>query len=301
MKQVPPRAGRTPSDTLYGVIRVGPAGWAYRDWERIVYPPKKPKGFDPIAYLAQYFDTIEINSTFYRPPQPHSAKSWAERVSGNPRFRFTAKLWRGFTHERNATAQDESEFKNGLQPLVEAGRFGALLLQFPWSFRFDEDNRAYLLDLRRRFQKCPLVLEVRHASWAQESVLDLLAELEVGLCNIDQPLFHRSIKPGADVTSPIGYVRLHGRNYRKWFSQNAQSHERYDYLYSVKELEPWVDRIKTVAHKAKDTYAVTNNHHLGKAVVNGLEISSILRGEPVAAPASLLEHYPELKEFTQES
>jgi len=184
------------------MIRIGPAGWAYKDWERIVYPPKKPRGFDPVGYLAQYFDTIEINSTFYRPPQPHSAKNWASRVSGNPHFRFTAKLWRGFTHERNATAQDESEFKSGITPLMEAGRFGGLLLQFPWSFRFDEENRAYLLELHRTFQEFPLVLEVRHASWAQESVLDMLAALDVGLCNIDQPLFHRSIKPGAHVTSP---------------------------------------------------------------------------------------------------
>src|SRR5205823_3104494 len=173
----------------------------------------------------------------------------------------------------------------------------ALLLQFPWSFRFDKDNRLYLFDLHKRFQEYPLVLEVRHASWAQAEVLDLLVELDIRLANIDQPFFHRSIKPGAEVTARTGYVRLHGRNYKNWFSSKADVKERYDYLYSVNELEPWVERIKTVAGKAKDTYAVTNNHHLGKAVVNALEISSILRGQPVSAPESLLQRYPEVRDF----
>ena len=282
------------------MIRVGPAGFAYKDWEGIVYPADKPKGFDPVRYLAQYFDTIEINSSFYGPPHPHAASGWAWRVADNPRFKFTAKLYKAFTHERNATPQDERDFKNGIDPLVTADRFGALLLQFPWSFRFDNENRLYLLDLQRRFGEYPLVLEVRHASWAQPEVLEMLAEFGVGLANIDQPLFHRSIKPGAHVTAPTGYVRLHGRNYQHWFSPTANVRERYDYLYSVKELEPWVDRIKTVATQANDTYAVTNNHNLGKAVVNALEIRSILKGESVNAPESLLERYPELREFTEE-
>lgn len=283
-----------------GVIRVGPAGWAYKDWHGIVYPAKKPKGFDPIEYLARYFDTIEINSTFYGPARPGSAKTWAERVSGNAQFRFTAKMLRNFTHERNGTPQDERDFKNGLTPLVEAGRLGAVLLQFPWSFRNTPENRVYLTELHRRFQEFPLVLEVRHVSWAEEQVLSMLENLGIGLCNIDQPLFHRSIKPGAETTSGIGYVRLHGRNYRNWFAKTALSHERYDYLYSVDELEPWVDRIKAIARRTTDTYAVSNNHHLGKAAVNGLEIAALLSGKAVNAPAPLLVRYPELKEFANE-
>ena len=279
------------------MIRIGPAGWAYKDWEGIVYPAGKPKGFDPIAYLARYFDTIEINSSFYGAPRASAAKSWAERVASNPRFRFTAKLTQIFTHKRNATSQDERDFKEGLAPLVEAGRFGALLLQFPWSFRFDSENRQYLVRLQRQFAEYPLVLEVRHSSWARPEVLDLLAELGIGLANIDQPLFHRSIKPGAEVTAAVGYVRLHGRNYRNWFSAKADVRERYDYLYPVEELEPWVARIEAVAQKAPETYAVTNNHYVGKAVVNALEISSILKGQPVDAPAALIDKYPELREF----
>ena len=279
------------------MIRIGPAGWAYKDWEGIVYPSGKPKDFDPVAFLAQYFDTIEINSSFYGAPRPSAARKWAERVEANSRFRFTAKLAQAFTHKRNATAQDERDFKDGIAPLAEAGRFGALLLQFPWSFRFDAENRLYLLDLQSRFREYPLVLEVRHASWALPEVLDLLAELDIGLANIDQPLFKRSIRPGAEVTAPIGYVRLHGRNYKSWFSAKADVRERYDYLYTLDELEPWVERIKTVGQKARDTYAVTNNHNIGKAVVNALEVASLVRGKEVNVPPWLIDHYPELREF----
>lgn len=179
------------------MIRIGTAGWQYRDWAGIVYPKPRPRGFDDLSFIAGFFDTVEINSSFYGPPRRRAAETWAERVSGNPRFRFTAKLWKGFTHERNATADEERLFKDGLEPLVESGRFGALLAQFPWSYRNETENRMYLRRLRNRFVQYPLVLEVRHGSWIEPDVLDELAESGIGLCNIDQPLFRRSVKPTA--------------------------------------------------------------------------------------------------------
>jgi uncharacterized protein YecE (DUF72 family) len=262
-----------------------------------VYPAQKPRGFHEASYLAKYFDTIEINVSFYRPIPAKTADAWLEKVQQNENFRFTAKLWRGFTHDRNATAADEKEFKEGVTPLLEAGRLGALLLQFPWSFRNTQENREYITRLRGQFSEYPLVLEVRHASWSEPGTLDMLEQLDLGLCNIDQPLFKTSIKPSAVATSSIGYVRLHGRNYQSWFTENRHVGERYDYLYSIAELDPWLDRVKAVEHAAKDTYVVTNNHFLGKAVVNALEISSILRGQPVPVPPQILAHYPELQEF----
>jgi uncharacterized protein YecE (DUF72 family) len=262
-----------------------------------VYPAQKPRGFHEASYLAKYFDTIEINVSFYRPILAKTATAWLKYVEQNGNFRFTAKLWRGFTHNRNATAADEHEFKEGLTPLLEAGRFGALLLQFPWSFRNTQENREYIARLRGQFAEYPLVLEVRHASWSEPGTLDMLEQLDIGLCNIDQPLFKTSIKPSAVATSSIGYVRLHGRNYQSWFTENRHTGERYDYLYSVAELDPWLDRVKAVEHATKNIYVVTNNHFLGKAVVNALEISSILRGQPVPVPPSILAHYPELQEF----
>jgi uncharacterized protein YecE (DUF72 family) len=279
------------------LTRIGPAGWAYKDWWGVVYPAKKPRGFSELAYLAQYFDTIEINVTFYRPIPAKTAASWLDKITAYPRFRFTAKLWRGFTHERNATAADEQEFKDGFAPMLEQGKLGALLMQFPWSFRNTAENRDYLARLNARFCEFPRVLEVRHGSWSEPGVLDLLEQLDLGLCNIDQPLFRRSVAPSAITTSPIGYVRLHGRNYDSWWRENKYYGERYDYLYSVEQLAPWIDRIKTVAQAARDTYVVTNNHYIGKGVVNAFEISSILKEEAVPMPPELIARYPELQPF----
>jgi len=97
----------------------------------------------------------------------------------------------------------------------------------------------------------------------------------------------------------VGYVRLHGRNYKNWFAENQTVNDRYDYLYSVEELEPWVDRINTVARHAEDTYVVTNNHNLGKAVVNAFELTAFVLGRPVHAPEHLASHYPVLKQLEQ--
>jgi uncharacterized protein YecE (DUF72 family) len=132
----------------------------------------------------------------------------------------------------------------------------------------------------------------------EDEVLELLAELDVAICNIDQPLFKKSVRPSALVTAAVGYVRLHGRNYKSWFSKTADVRERYDHLYSVDELEPWVTRSRQIAEQAEDTYVITNNHYLGKAVVNAVEISTILHGKPHPAPEQLIERYPELREFT---
>jgi len=281
------------------LTRIGPAGWSYKDWWGVVYPAQKPRGFSELTYLAQYFDTVEINVTFYRPIPARTAASWLDKTKAHPHFRFTAKLWRGFTHERDATPADEQEFKDGFAPMLEQGKLGALLMQFPWSFRNTPENRDYLARLNARFSEFPRVLEVRHGSWSEPGVLDLLEQLDLGLCNIDQPLFRRSVAPSAVTTSPIGYVRLHGRNYDSWWRENKYYGERYDYLYSVEQLEPWLDRIKTVERAARDTYVVTNNHYIGKAVVNAFEIASILKDELLPMPPELVAHYPELRPFVK--
>ena len=122
----------------------------------------------------------------------------------------------------------------------------------------------------------------------------MLAELDIGFCNIDQPRIGRSLGPSAQTTSPVGYVRLHGRNYQNWFAENRTVNERYDYLYSPEELEPWVDRIKRVAQDAEDTYVVTNNHNLGKAVVDAFELTAFLSGRQVQRPEHLVSRYPVL-------
>jgi len=277
-----------------GEILVGPAGWSYADWEGIVYPRNKPRGFHEAAYLAQYFDTIEINTTFYNPPRAEVVQSWVERVQHNPSFKFTAKLWKRFTHERSANLQDEKAFKKGLEPLAASGRLGALLLQFPWSFKNTRENHEYMSGLFMQFMEYPLVVEVRHSSWNQAQILEGLRRLGVGFCNIDQPVIGNSLAPSDHVTMPVGYVRLHGRNYEHWFTSNDHPEERYNYLYSLEELKPWAERIANIAQSAEATFVITNNHFQGKAVANALQLISILRGRPVHVPENLRERYPEL-------
>lgn len=279
------------------VIRIGPAGWSYKDWEGVVYPHKPGKNFDPLAYLARFFNTIEVNSSFYRPPTASTTESWARRVETNKEFTFTAKLHRVFTHERGkATRADEKAFRDGMKPLVKAGKLGAVLLQFPWSFKNTDEDRIYLTKLLERFSDYPLVLEVRHTSWNNEHIYEWLEERGVGICNIDQPVFARSIRPAAVTTSPVGYIRMHGRNYQNWFRDKAPRDERYNYLYSLDEIDPWLTRIKQVAKQTRETYVITNNHFRGQAVVNAIEIKAALTEEPVPAPGPLFEHYPRLSE-----
>ena len=281
-------------------IRVGPAGWSYEDWAGIVYPTPRPRGFHEATYLADYFDTIEMNVTFYRPATPEMARRWLERVKANPRFLFTAKLWKEFTHEGELTAENERAFRPGMEVLLEAGKLGALLAQFPWSFKNLPENREYLEKLRERFREFPLVVEVRHASWNRPEFYDWLAERSLGFCNIDQPVIGRSLKPSERTTAPVGYVRLHGRNYKEWFREreDESSAERYNYLYSMEELEPWAERIQKVAQSARLTFVITNNHFHGKAVTNALQLIHRLTGQPVRVPPPLLRHYPELEPIT---
>ena len=280
-----------------GLVRVGPAGWSYADWAGIVYPTRKPRDFHEAAYLAEYFDTIEINTSFYQPLRAKLCAQWLDRVAANPRFAFTAKLWQKFTHETGATVEDERAVRAGFDLLQRAGRLGAVLLQFPYSFHCVPENVAYLKELLERLMDYPLVVEVRHASWNQKGFYELLYERGVGFCNIDQPVIGRSLKPSARATAPIGYVRLHGRRYDTWFSDDPETlpSERYNYLYREEELDPWAERIRKLASHAQTTFVITNNHFQGKAIVNALQLISLLSGTKVRVPETLRHHYPELE------
>ena len=282
------------------MIRFGPAGWSYRDWEGVVYPAKKPKGFDPLAFLATYFDTIEINSTFYRPARADVSPRWARRVAHHPNFKFTAKLWQRFTHQRDEawTTDEVAAVRVGLDPLADRGRLGALLMQFPWSFKASAESLDWLDDLAEAFADYPRVVEVRHASWNTPEFYQWLNERGIGFVNIDQPVFSRSIEPSAAASGRNGYVRLHGRNYGDWFREGAGRDARYDYLYSRQELVPWVERIRALAEggMAEDVYVVTNNHFRGQAVANAVMLASLYHGVPQKAPETVVHAYPEALE-----
>lgn len=280
--------------TARGPVRIGPAGWSYSDWHGIVYPQHAGHDFHEAQYLAEFFDTIEINTSFYQPLRPDFAAQWVERVAANPRFQFTAKLWQRFTHELGGSAEDERQVREGFAPLVTAGKLDALLLQFPFSFHNTQENRQRLDELIERFGDFSLVVEVRHSTWNTHEFFAMLRSRDVGFCNIDQPIIGRSMKPTGRATGGIGYIRLHGRRYDTWFSDDPEQprEERYNYLYSEEELEPWAARIKRVAEHSAATYVITNNHYLGKGAVNALELIAMLSGDKVKVPDSLREHYP---------
>jgi uncharacterized protein YecE (DUF72 family) len=283
-------------------IRVGPAGWSYDDWNGIVYPAPRPKGFHEAAFLAQYFRVIEVNTSFYRPLRPELARVWAGKVQAFPGFQFTAKLYRGFTHERQFDRRDVREFCEGLQPLQDAGMLGCVLMQFPWSYRFSRENRDYLRRLSQAFGQYPLAAEIRHAGWNCEEALRVFEDLQIAFCNIDQPQLKQCLPPTSHVTSSIGYVRLHGRNYQDWFEWEDEPRPglkaveaRYNYLYTLEQLRKWSERVKDIAGRARTTYVVNNNHFRGQGVVNALQMISLVSGETVQTPETLLQHYPELQ------
>jgi uncharacterized protein YecE (DUF72 family) len=279
------------------LIRFGPAGWSYADWQGAVYPEPQPRGFDPLAYLARYFDTIEVNSTFYRPARPHVPARWVRRVSDNPDFKFTTKLWQRFTHQRDSawTPDEVDAVRAGFDPLAERDCLGAVLVQFPWSFKAGPESLEWLEDVTSAFSNYPLVVEVRHSSWNRPGFHRWLNERGIGFVNIDQPLFSRSIGPSAEASGRVGYVRLHGRNYQDWFREDAGRDARYDYLYDRDELEPWVERIRELAEGglAEDVYVITNNHYRGQAVANAVMLASMFRGRPQKAPETLVNAFPD--------
>jgi uncharacterized protein YecE (DUF72 family) len=277
------------------MIRIGTAGWSYPDWEGRVYPSPKPRGFDPLAYLAHYFEAIEINSTFYRIPAATLTRSWAARVAAYPNFRFTAKLWQGFTHEGRASASDEAAFKRAMLPLQEAEKLGAVLMQFPYRFHHTAENRARLRQLARALGDFPLVVELRHRSWDSPSAYHFLRELGVGFCNIDQPQVSYSLGLTHVVTGAVGYLRLHGRNAAMWFAEEADRDARYDYRYTAAELDELAAVVERLSQQAGDTYVIANNHFRGQAALNALELGYRLRRQPVQAPLPLLQTYPELQ------
>src|SRR5216684_1519608 len=269
-------------------IRIGPAGWSYKDWDGILYPPEVTrKKVHPVEFLARFFDVIEINTSFYGHIRPELGRLWSRKVAAvNPNFLFTAKLHRSFTHSPLAVMeptsaasirpndQDERLAREGLASLAAEGKLGALLIQFPVSFKNTSLNREYLEQLLRQFIEYPRVVEVRHESWDNP---ETIAEF---------------------MRHNVGFVRLHGRNYEQWFDSDDRN-DRYNYLYKPAELEKWKEKVESIARRAESTYVIANNHFEAKAAVNALELRHLLEGKKVRAPGTLLKHYPELKEMVE--
>ena len=168
-------------------------------------------------------------------------------------------------------------------------------MQFPWTFRYTEENRAFFIKLRRTFREFPLVAEMRHSSWSHDEAVGTLIDHRVGFCNIDQAAYTKAMPPTEFVTSPIAYVRLHGRNPQDWkqdFGHAAKPIARHDYLYKTAELMEWRDRIERLRQFAALTFVFANNDIGGKAVVNGIQMAELLGDDRHRAPADLAHRYP---------
>jgi len=283
-----------------GVIRVGPAGWSYPDWEGRVYPRAHPRDFHPLRFLAPFVDAVEINSTHYGIPRPEHAARWAELVAGQPSFRFVAKLLQDFTHasepeELEPWADKAERWRAGLQPLVRRRILSAVLVQFPASFHNDPAAVRRLGRIRSLFPDLALVLEVRHASWFEPPALDEIAGLGYSLAHVDMPRAWNHPPDRHRATGPIGYLRLHGRNEASWFRPESGRDQRYDYLYSPPEIGALARKARSIAAESDETFVITNNHFEGQAVANAIELRWLLNGrQPVPAPPEWVAAFPHL-------
>jgi uncharacterized protein YecE (DUF72 family) len=298
-------------------VRIGTSGWSYPSgegtWNGIFYPPagRRPRGsgkFDELRFYADHFDTVEINSTFYRVPSPSTAASWAKRTP--PDFEFSLKLFQKFTHPemfQKATGadpldlgtKDVDEFRAAIDPLASAGKLGALLAQFPASFKNDANARGYLEWLLEQFREYPVAVELRHRSWSDQAAgtMKLLAEFGAAWAQIDEPKFRYSVRQDLlpNVKS-FYYLRLHGRNAAQWW-KHEKSDDRYNYFYSSSELEPFVDAVEEVKKRdVKKAYVYANNHFSAKSVANAAILKHKLGQDvPGEYMEEMVERYPDLQ------
>jgi uncharacterized protein YecE (DUF72 family) len=318
-------------------IRVGTSGWNYPtgrgSWNGVFYPARRARGFDELAYYAERFDTVEVNSTFYRVPDPNLTQRWLKRTP--PQFLFSVKLYQKFTHpdmylardgvtDWNLSLGDFDEFRRGLDPVARAGRLAALLVQFPASFRASAETRGYLDWLLGAFAEYPLAVELRHRTWSDTGD-DTSAQLSAHGATwvlIDEPKFRDSIDqtesgvpgfrgsgvPGfggsgvrpevkrasEPASAGLLYLRLHGRHAAAWWD-HAESEDRYDYLYSPAELMPFAATAREAAAAGRRVLMYMNNHFSAKSVANAAILKHAL-GQDVRGdfPREMIDRYPDL-------
>lgn len=251
---------------------IGTAGYSYEDWRGVFYPEKLDKK-DFLEFYAHEFNFTEVNTTYYKMPNRFMLYHMQEKTPDG--FQFVIKAHREMTHKREDNEEKFAEFNEALKPLVEAGKLGCVLAQFPTSFRNKDENRDYLRYFKEQMGDIPVVIEFRHEEWIEESVFSLLEDEELGYVCVDEPQFKTLVPPEVRATSRIGYVRFHGRNYKKWW-HHEETHERYDYLYTEEELNDWAPRILKLSTRTEKTFVSMNNHYRAQAAINGRMLRELI-------------------------
>lgn len=262
-------------------VYVGTCGYSYDDWKGAFYP-ERIRQTEMLPYYATHFTAVEIDATYYRVLPPKTFASMAGRTP--PNFRFAVKVPGSVTHAAGSTEvhPDAAAWREGIEPLVAAGKFACALLQFPHGFKPGARSEEYLRALGDALAGIPLVVEFRNREWQRDEAIRLMRELRMGWTNVDEPQFRSLMRPGAEVTSPIAYVRFHGRNYERWWSGDNAT--RYEYLYTPEELAPWVERITDLAAhpEVREVYAYFNNHRRGNAARNAEQLEAMLTSRGMA-------------------
>jgi len=255
------------------LIRCGVAGWIHTHWDRLVYPGPSRVGFHPLEFLASRLDTIEIPNVKI-PIRPELSRLWASKVAHNGRFQFTARAPLEFTAGRDLDEAKVKTWVASVAPLLEAGRLGCVVLDFPAAFRFTRENREHLIRVRRALHPLPMVGEFHHESWTSCEGRGTLIDYHIGFCNLDQPQSVTATPPTAFLTWKVGYVKLYGRT--------GETH-----LYSPAELADWKRRIARFSGFSESTFVVFGNSSRGRSVVNALQMQSLVIGLEQEAPVVL--------------
>jgi uncharacterized protein YecE (DUF72 family) len=261
------------------MILLGTSGYSYPDWGGVFYPPglERAKQLD---YYVRQFQTVEVNSTYYRIP-PASTFAAMERKTPAG-FEFVVKAHGDMTHRLSRDPEVYETFQAALAPLRAARKLSGVLAQFPQAFHRSEDHERFLVVLQERLEGVPLFVEFRHSSWMHEDVFEFLERASLGYVSVDEPALPGLIPPVARATGPLAYVRFHGRNKKSWYAgedgggsgaapagpTRERQLLRYDYLYSEAELKEWADKIRELNAKTQKTFVFFNNCHAGQAATS---------------------------------
>lgn len=255
-------------------ILIGTAGYSYKDWEGIFYPEGVKKGGEKIKHYLNYFSTVEIDSSYYRILDPGYLWFLVKNTPQN--FFINMKIHQNITHKHEKFQETADQFRKSVEPLQTTERDFLVLFQFPYSFKFNQKNLDYLQKINREFD-FKKAIEFRHFSWDDERVYKFLEENSLPLVNVDVPRI-KGLFPSyiTKATDPIAYLRLHGRNAKKWWKHD-KAYERYNYEYSENEIEKSiVKRIEQLLKTANKLIVIFNNHYQAKAVRNAQRLISFL-------------------------